>query len=65
MHFSPNLMKHLFSLLVKKLMDCLGVNNDSKMDMLPVLVVNFSLIRIQTSEDNPGKTDRKIDWYPI
>lgn len=46
-------------------MDCLGINNDSKMDMLPSLLVNFSFIRIQTSEDNRGKTDRKIDWCPI
>lgn len=33
-------------------MDCFGVNNESKMDILSSLVVNFSLIRIQTSEDN-------------
>lgn len=46
-------------------MDCVGINNDSKMDMLPILVANVSLIRIQISEDNTGKTDRKIDWYPI
>lgn len=58
-------MKHLFSFLVKKFMDCLGINNDSKMDMLPSLLVNFSFIRIQTSEDNRGKTDREIDWCPL
>lgn len=58
-------MKYLFSFLVKKYMDCLSINSDSKMDMLPSLIVNFSFIRVQTCEDNTGKTNRKIDWYPI
>lgn len=58
-------MKHLFSFLIKRFMDCHGINNDSKRDMLPSLVVNFPVIRIQTFEDNTGKTDRKIDWHPI
>lgn len=48
-------MKRLLSFTVKIFMDCHDVNNDCKRDMLPTLVVDLSLIRIQTFEDN---TDR-------